>query len=511
MLIPFSKYVKITSGVGGGAAVAARSLAGLIVSSSAMLSPNAILQFNGSGSDLSSAVGEVFGTSSDEYKRTVMYASYISPSITAANRISFARYSPTGNALAVYGNTSAKSLTAIKTVVGGNLSLTVNGVAALITGINFSAATTLANVATILQTAIRTNAEPNLTTATVTYDAVSRRFVIVGGVVGPATINVASMGSGGITDVASFLGLYESAGAMMVDGSAAETPVAAMERIFGISNNFGSFLFSDALTVDNKIAVAASNGARNVEYVYCVPVIPTDAATLAPAVIGYAGTGVTLTPALTPAQYPEMVPMIIGAATNYLKRQGVPGFMYRQVGGLTPAVTSGGASDSYDNMRVNYYGLTQVNGQFLAFYQRGVLMGTATAPVDMNVFFNEMWLKSDAAANIMSAQLSLNRIPANTSGAATIRNCLQKTINAALFNGVISVGKTLTLPAQLFVTQTTGDDNAWQQVQNIGYWLEVVIQPVVTTDGRTEYKAVYTLIYSKDDTIRSVEGTHALV
>ena len=61
------------------------------------------------------------------------------------------------------------------------------------------------------------------------------------------------------------------------------------------------------------------------------------------------------------------------------------------------------------------------------------------------------------------------------------------------------------------IGQLTGDENAWQQVARIGYWLDCVLQSYVTTDSRTEWKAVYTLIYSKDDAIRKVEGSHVLI
>ena len=64
---------------------------------------------------------------------------------------------------------------------------------------------------------------------------------------------------------------------------------------------------------------------------------------------------------------------------------------------------------------------------------------------------------------------------------------------------------------KVFVTQQTGDPLAWLQVQNIGYWVDATIVAFVGPGNTTEYKAVYTLIYSKDDAIRSVEGTHSLV
>ena len=81
----------------------------------------------------------------------------------------------------------------------------------------------------------------------------------------------------------------------------------------------------------------------------------------------------------------------------------------------------------------------------------------------------------------------------------------------ALFNGVISVEKPLTTVQKLYITEITGDDLAWHQVQNAGYWVDAVMQSYVTEDARTEWKCVYTLVYSKDDAIRKVEGSHILI
>ena len=63
---------------------------------------------------------------------------------------------------------------------------------------------------------------------------------------------------------------------------------------------------------------------------------------------------------------------------------------------------------------------------------------------------------------------------------------------------------------RVYIAQVTGSQTAWQQVQSIGYWVNVVIQPYIV-DGVTEYKAVYTLIYSKDDDIRLIQGSDILI
>ena len=76
--------------------------------------------------------------------------------------------------------------------------------------------------------------------------------------------------------------------------------------------------------------------------------------------------------------------------------------------------------------------------------------------------------------------------------------------------GSIEVGKTLTTAQKAYIGNATGSTTAWQQVQTSGYWLNVVISQY-TVDGVNQYKAVYTLIYSKNDTIRLVQGTDVLI
>jgi hypothetical protein len=202
--------------------------------------------------------------------------------------------------------------------------------------------------------------------------------------------------------------------------------------------------------------------------------------------------------------------MMILAATDYTRVNAVQNYMYQQFA-LTPTVTTTAESDRLDGLRVNYYGRTQTAGQQIDFYQRGTLMGLATDPIDMNVYANEQWLKDSAGAEIMTLLLALSEVSANSQGRGEVLTTLQGTIDQALNNGVISIGKALTTIQKLYITNASGSADAWHQVQSIGYWVDCVIQSYVTVDDRTEYKAVYLLIYAKDDAIRKVEGTHTLI
>lgn len=207
-------------------------------------------------------------------------------------------------------------------------------------------------------------------------------------------------------------------------------------------------------------------------------------------------------------QFPEMFPMMIEAATNYNALNSVQNYEFQQVAGLTPSVSTDTDANTYDALYINYYGLTQQAGQQIAFYQQGFLQGASVSTniIDMNAYVNEIWLKDAAGVALLNALLTLNQIPANASGTTIIYNVLQSVINQALNNGTISVGKALTVQQQSFITQQTNNPNAWYQVQNSGYYVTVVI-----TSSNNVFTATYTLIYSKNDVVRKIVGTHTLI
>lgn len=276
------------------------------------------------------------------------------------------------------------------------------------------------------------------------------------------------------------------------------------------NNNFGSFCFTTtaALSLLEVTEAAGWNDAQNNMFHYCVATSAANASAWSTALIGLSGVSLTLDEIAD--QYHEMIPMIILAATNYTKRNSVQNFMFQQFT-ATPTVTTTALSNTYDGIRVNYYGRTQTAGQNIDFYQRGVMCGLTTDAVDMNTYANEQWLKDAAGSAIMSLLLSLPKISANEAGRAQLLTAIQSVIDQALLNGSISVGKTLNTTQKLYISSITGDDLAWHQVQAIGYWIDCTLSSYVTGDNRTEWKASYTLLYSKDDVVRSVDGTHTLI
>ena len=177
---------------------------------------------------------------------------------------------------------------------------------------------------------------------------------------------------------------------------------------------------------------------------------------------------------------------------------------------LTPSVSSNADANTYDTLEINYYGSTQQAGTLTSFYQRGSMFGLAVNPADQNVYANEIWLKDALSATIMTLLLAVSQLPANSRGSSQLTAVLQVIVNQALNNSVISIGKELTEVQKLYIANITNDPDAWQQVVNSGYWLDAAVVSYVE-NSTTKYKAIYTLVYSKGDVIRKVEGTNVLI
>ena len=70
----------------------------------------------------------------------------------------------------------------------------------------------------------------------------------------------------------------------------------------------------------------------------------------------------------------------------------------------------------------------------------------------------------------------------------------------------------MTTVQKAYITSLTGDNEAWREVEQNGYYLTVSISSYVNANnGLTEYQVDYQLIYGKGDSIRKVVGSDILI
>jgi hypothetical protein len=506
-VISQNRYIKIVSGVGAANVVAQRQLIMRIITQNPVIPPGIVIEFS-----TADAVGAYFGTSSEEYLRAVAYFRFVSKSITSPSLLSFARWVNQAIAPTIVGDSFAKNITSFAGVTAGTLTINVGNAAVNISAIDLSQAANLTAVATAIQVKLRATADPQLTAATVTYNTNTNQFTVVGTITGSGVMTVTPTGLA--TDISQITGLATGS-TVIVSGQAADTAAVAVAKSASISNNMGSFIFTTPLTPlanTDIVAIATWNDLQNNMYIYSLATSAQNMGTLFPLVKGLSGCALNLMSSTALNDYVEQSPCEILAATNFNAPNGSQNYMFYQFPSRNITVSDDTMADTMDKLRANYIGVTQSAGQPLAFYQRGLLCGGSTAAVDMNVYANEMWLKSAIGATSLALLIALPTVPANPTGGAMFLGVYQPILTLAGNNGTFSPGKTITAVQQQYITQVTGDSNAWRQVQTIGYWIDVSFSSYTNNNtGLTEWQATYKLVYSKGDAIRFVSGQDIMI
>lgn len=491
MSINSNKYVQITSGVGGAATVSARELLCRVFTDNELVPTGSVLKFSDAAS-----VGDYFGFESEEYKRAAFYFSFISKAITSPKNINFARWAESDTSAQIFG-AQADTLANLQAISAGALTVTLAGVDAAIT-VDFSAATSYADVATELQTKIQA-AGGGFASATVTYNALKTQFNF--------DTNGTADGAISVDTSSTATAIGWGSNATFSDGASAQTLTEVLAASTELTNDFGSIVFNYGLDllVDEKLEIATWNATRNNEFQYHATCLASDAQDHFDSLGGISGVGVTLRD-VTLDEYPEMLPCALLASQDFNSNSAAANYMYTQSGLLTPTVTTTTLSNTLDAIRINYYGQTQEAGTEINFYQRGTLMDG----VKMGVYANEQWLKSELKSDFLSMFLAQPIVGADDSGRAIALSYLSAAAQKAVNNGSFAQGKVLTNTQIQFINQVSGNQTAYREVASKGYWFDATIEQEVN-DGVTEYYIAYTMIYAKRDAVDSVRGRHILI
>jgi len=328
MAVPFTYYIDVTSSEGGTGEVPERALVTRIFTTNPKLPPKSFLQESNI-----EVIGDYFGTASEEYLRAAPYLPWISKQGTSPQLISFARWVEAASAPQAYGDPAATaSLTALNAIVAGELEITIGAASAALTGVSFAADGSLAAVAATLQTALQ--AEAGFSTVTVVYNSTFDNFIITGGTTGTAA-GAISFTNNVSNTIGLALGML-SANTVLAAGSDVETITQTLNNSTNASTNFATFLFltgTNPLNIAQYEEAAQWNVGQNNAYGLLVPVSAANAATWSAALIGFAGTALTLT--ATATDYAEMLPGKVLAATNYDGPNASQNYMLQQDPSLT--------------------------------------------------------------------------------------------------------------------------------------------------------------------------------
>lgn len=505
MSIPIKKYVAITSAVGGAAAAARKDLIARIFTTNPLFAANTVYEFTSSAD-----VSAFAGSSSIEALIASAYFGWISKTANQAKKISFMRYSTEALAPYMYSTQDLTPIATLKAVTDGSMVVNLGGTSYTISGLDFSSISTYADVAAALQTAIQGNTDGGALWTAATVEYKNNAFYLTGGETGKNEINYAAAAAEG-SDISGLIGWNTAAAPVLSNGIDAQTITDVLNKTIDISTNFLTFGFTDSSVAyanldtigswvdeqNNLYRFSFDLGASN--YAEGIAIAAKHTGMTAQYNINYGIGG------LVPAW---VMSCILPATTNYEKVNGVKNYMFQEFDSFPISVgdDDGTLYQTLDNLCINYNGQTQKSGKTIAFYQNGYNAdGTDTA-----IFDNEAWLKDAIATDILNTFLGLDFVPADSEGKAILTSIVTGNAEEALNNHVFAKNKELTTTQKAYVTQLTGDEDAWLDLQNNSYLLDVDIT-TETSGEATVYVGEYTLIYLKNDTIRKVEGKNILI
>lgn len=491
MAISQNKYINIVSAVGGTEAVRQRDLMGRVFTTNYLAPVGQVIEFTGGSIIALENIGDYFGITSDEYKFAEKYFQPNKKGVSP-QKISFSGFSASDTPAMIIGVRGVK-LADIQAITTGTLSVTVDGVDKSYTDINLSSAADLTGVATALTAVVASDG------LEVEYESTTGRFNLK--TVATGAEEVLSVAEG---TVAELLGWTNGVG-IVVEGADGGTAVETVADSAGLSNNFLSFCFIGAtLSNSDIVELAEWTSAQNVKYLFSLGVNPTNAETIANLVSNYDGVALTLD---IYDEMAEFMPMSRIASIDYTKPNAAISMFYQQFNGVKASVNKTSVAQDYDALRVNYYGATSQAGEDVLFYQNGVLQGSIT---DMGVYANEAWLKDAFVTKILNLRLGLDTLPANNVGVGLVLASMMDVINLSLYNGVTLPGKTLSSTQKAYITQLTGDSDAWMKVQGNGYYLSADLVKY-TEDNVEKYKVSFLYVYSKGDSINYVDGRDIMI
>src|SRR5574343_233673 len=373
-----------------------------------------------------------FGTSAPEYSAASLYFGQSpQPAVCYVGR--WARTATNGMLRGAILTTAQQALAAFQAITAGGMKITVDGVLKTVSALDLSGITNLNGAASALQAKIAG--------ATVVWDANNSRFIVASATTGAtSTVSFAMAPSSG-TDVSGLFGLTSAAGGYVVDGVAAETPLAAVQTLANMSNSWYGAMFAASTqpTDDQSVDVAGFVEAAGVSRIFGVTtqattamdsVVTTDISSRLKA-LGYKRTFVQYS-----GNSKYAVASIFGRAfsVNFQGSNTTITLKFKQEPGVSPEYLTETQANALAAKNCNLF--VEYNND-TAILQEGVMAN--------GYFFDEVhgtdWLQNDVQTAVYNLlYTSTTKIPQTDSGINMILTTISQRLEQAVTNGLAAPG-----------------------------------------------------------------------
>lgn len=374
-----------------------------------------------------------FGLDAPEYSSAALYFSQV----PAPNDIYIGRWVRTATKATLTGGalSSAEQLiSAWNTISNGSLKITVNGGSETsLTGLDFTSATNMTQVAAVLDAA--------LASCTVEWAPATSQFTILTVATGAAaSLTYATTGEAGTSVAAKFKFTSDTASDLVATGYDAETPAEAVLALANKSNAWYGVTFAAGTMPSDSEYLDVAEFIESASPVRIFGITSNDADIL-DAEVGddLASQLKDLARLRTCIQYSAniyAISSLFGKAfsVNFDQNKSTIDLMYKTEPGVIAADLTTAQAATLKDKRCNVYANYDNN---TAIIQYGVMSGPA--------YFDEVhgldWLQNQVQTNVYNLlYTSKTKIPQTDSGINQIYNSISQALDAGINNGLIAPG-----------------------------------------------------------------------
>jgi len=468
--IPASKFVQINPdvvGTGGNPL----SLNGVIVSQNAAVPVGTVLSFSSADS-----VADYFGSASTQASMASIYFKGFDGATKLPSTLYFSAFAEADTDAFIFGGSMASiSLDTLKTYTG-TLTIVVAGVSKTSSSIDLSAATSYTNAATIITAAFTT---PGFA---VVYDSQRTRFVVQSTSSGATETIVFATGT-----IAASLKLTQATGAILAQGTDAETEADALNRLKAATQNWASFTTDYEPDSVSKLAFAAWANGTNQRFEYLcydsdANTVVANATTTVGAqakALAYDGSCfISGQPSVASANSTtvevmarNVVCFVMGAiaSVDFAVENGRITFAFKHQAGLAANVDDDQIADNLIGNGYNFYGAYGTANDQFVFFNNGNVPGRW---VWLDEYINQIFLNSQFQLAFMTLLTSVNSIPYNQDGDTQIREAAADPINQGRLSGIIRRGVPLSA-AQASQVNAQAGTRISDTLSSAGYYLQI--------------------------------------
>lgn len=484
MTIPASQLVDITPRVISGG-LSGLAFVGTFLSKSTRLPANQAVPFYSQ-----KAVGDYFGTASDEYALAGNYFVADSNSSKKPDVLWFFKKIDAAEGAFLRGASNPATLDELKTITSGDLTITVNGTEKALTGLDFSAQTSFSGVASVVQTA--------LAGAYCSWDTNFNAFVITSNTTGSSSTLTFASGT-----AAEKMGLTSGT---LSQGAAAQTLTETMTACVNSNSNFWSFMPIWEEDSSEALELASWCNNQGVRFMYAMVdtsnsgLTPNNQACLAYQTKDYYGVC-----ALYNTKALGAMAMGIGAAINPAQLNGRKTWAYKQQTGLAFTVNSETSAPVLLENGYNFYGDYATASNQFKLFQNGQISGNAKW---IDTYYGQIYIRDGLQNAWINALMMNNTVPYNQSGYGILRAAAMDIINSAVNAGFIRQGVKLSESQKATVQSEAGLDISGA-LETQGWYLQI-LDP--TTQVRQERGTpVVNFWYMDGGSVQLIQGTSTVL